>query len=60
MALQGLIFILGIIVAVFGASKRKSMRGKWLIAAGLLIMFVAVVLMGYTDLKSGFIDALND
>lgn len=60
MALQGVIFMLGIVVTILGVTKRRTVRGKWLVAAGIMTMFVAIVLVGYGDLKTGFVDALND
>lgn len=60
MALQAMLFMLGIIVTIFGVTKRRTVHGKWIVVAGIITMFVAVVLVGYGDIKTGFVDALND
>lgn len=60
MALQGILFLMGIMVTIFGITKRRTVRGKWLLAAGIMTMVVAIVLVGYVDIKTGFVDALND
>lgn len=60
MALQGILFMIGIMVAIFGVTKRRTVRGKWLLAAGIMTMVIAIVLVAYVDIKTGFVDALND
>lgn len=60
MALIALIFSLGIVLIIVGIWKRKAGRGKWFVAAGIAVMLVAIILVGYGDVKTGFMDALND
>lgn len=60
MALQALIFIVGIVLAVVGFVKRGTRGGKWLLGLGLAILFAGLVVVGYGDIKTGFFDALKD
>ena len=60
MALVVLIFSLGIILIIVGIRKREEGRGKWFVAAGIAVILLAVILVGYGDVKTGFMDALND
>lgn len=55
-----IIFLVGIIALVVGLVKRSAKYGKWLILAGGLIVLACFFVVGYTDFKEGFFDALRD
>ena len=57
--LQAALGIVGILILIWGLyTCRESSLGKWIIALGIVIIVCSVVIAGWTDIKSGFVDAL--
>ena len=55
-----LVFVVGLLLAIAGVIKRKESRGMWLLTVGIALMFVAFFILGYSDFKTGFLDAMSD
>lgn len=55
-----LLFMVGLISAVVGIVKRKKASGTWFLVGGIALMAISFFILGYPDLKAGFLDALAD
>lgn len=60
MTLFDLAIIVGIGLAIFGFIRRKEKSGKWMLTAGLGLILLALITIGWTDLKSGFVDGFRE
>ena len=57
--LQAVLGIVGILIVIWGLyTRREASWGKWIIVLGIVIIVSSVVIEGWADIKSGFVDAL--